>query len=62
MRIFWGNSSWPLIFELLFRTTFLYLYSLFLVRLIGKRGLTNLAPFELAVIVILGSVLGGADD
>lgn len=59
IRIFWGNSSWPLIFELLFRTIFLYLYSLFLVRLIGKRGLTNLAPFELAVIVILGSVLGG---
>src|SRR5690606_1788031 len=58
VRIFWGESSWTILFELIFRTLFLYLYSLILVRIIGKRGLGSLAPFELAVIVVLGTILG----
>ena len=55
--IFWGNSSLATLIELFFRTSFLYVYTLLLVRIIGKRGLATLAPFEMAVIVVLGSVL-----
>lgn len=55
--IFWGNNTWPILLELIFRTVFMYVYALFLVRIIGKRGVATLAPFEMAVIVVLGSVL-----
>jgi uncharacterized membrane protein YcaP (DUF421 family) len=55
--IFWGSSSLVTLIELIFRTSFLYIYTLLLVRIIGKRGLATLAPFEMAVIVVLGSVL-----
>jgi len=57
-RIFWGESSLSLLLELVFRTSFLFLFALFLVRIIGKRGLSSIAPFEFAVIVVLGTVLG----
>ncbi|MFA5584862.1 MAG: YetF domain-containing protein [Bacteriovoracaceae bacterium] len=55
--IFWGNSSLISLLEIIFRTSFMYIYTLFLVRIIGKRGVATLAPFEMAVIVVLGSVL-----
>ena len=44
--------------EVVFRTTFLYLYSLGLVRALGKRGMGELSPFDLIIIVGLGSAVG----
>ena len=44
--------------EVAFRTAFLYLYTLGLVRVLGKRGMGELSPFELVIIVGLGSAVG----
>jgi uncharacterized membrane protein YcaP (DUF421 family)/predicted RNA-binding Zn-ribbon protein involved in translation (DUF1610 family) len=57
-RIFFGNLSWLLLFEIVLRTVVLYIYALFMLRLLGKRGMGNLSPFELAIIIALGSAVG----
>jgi uncharacterized membrane protein YcaP (DUF421 family) len=44
--------------EVAFRTVFLYLYTLALVRVLGKRGMGELSPFDLVIIVGLGSAVG----
>jgi uncharacterized membrane protein YcaP (DUF421 family) len=36
----------------------MYLYTLALVRLLGKRGMAQLSPFEMVIIVALGSAVG----
>jgi uncharacterized membrane protein YcaP (DUF421 family) len=36
----------------------MYLYTLVLVRLLGKRGMAQLSPFEMVIIVALGSAVG----
>ncbi|MGB9867889.1 MAG: DUF421 domain-containing protein [Bacillota bacterium] len=41
---------------LLFRTVVLYLTVVVMVRIVGKRTVAQLAPFDLAVIIIAGSV------
>ncbi|MGI8517163.1 MAG: DUF421 domain-containing protein [Acidimicrobiia bacterium] len=50
--------SWGFIFEIVVRTSIMYLYTLGIVRVIGKRGLGHLSPFELVIIVALGSSVG----
>lgn len=56
-RIFIGDN--PLfIFEIIFRTMIMYVYTLFAVRFIGKRGMSQLTPFEFVVIIALGSAVG----
>ncbi|HEU4749789.1 MAG TPA: YetF domain-containing protein, partial [Acidimicrobiia bacterium] len=44
--------------EIALRTTVMYLYTLALVRLLGKRGMAQLSPFEMVIIVALGSAIG----
>ena len=44
--------------EIALRTTVMYLYTLALVRLLGKRGMAQLSPFEMVIIVALGSAVG----
>ncbi len=57
-RIFLGkNSPWFLL-EVVFRTAFIFTYTLVLVRWMGKRGMGQLSPFELAIIIALGSAVG----
>jgi len=41
--------------SLLLRTFVLYLVTLVIMRMMGKRSVGNLAPFDLAVIIIIGS-------
>jgi uncharacterized membrane protein YcaP (DUF421 family) len=36
----------------------MYLYALLLVRLLGKRGMGQLAPFDFVIIIALGSAVG----
>ena len=56
-RIFLGDN--PLfMFEIVFRTVIIYSYTLFAVRFIGKRGMSQLTPFEFVVIIALGSAVG----
>ena len=44
--------------EIALRTAFMYLYTLGLVRLLGKRGMGELSPFDFVIIVSLGSAVG----
>lgn len=57
-RIFLGDLSVELVLEIVLRTAVMYLYTLALVRVLGKRGLGQLSPFELVIIVALGSAVG----
>ena len=57
-RIFIGDQSPYFILEIVFRTTVIFLYTLLLLRFMGKRGMGQLTPFEFAIIVALGSAVG----
>ena len=57
-RIFLGDLTVELVVEIVLRTAVMYLYTLALVRVLGKRGLGQLSPFELVIIVALGSAVG----
>ena len=57
-RIFLGDLTIELVLEIVLRTVVMYLYTLALVRVLGKRGLGALSPFELVIIVALGSAVG----
>lgn len=52
------DFSWGFILAIVVRTAIMYLYTLGIVRVIGKRGLGHLSPFELVIIVALGSAVG----
>jgi len=57
-RIFFGiGSCWYLI-EILFRTVFMFLYTLANVRLTGKRSIGQLSSFEFIIVIALGSAVG----
>lgn len=58
-RIFFGDQSSWLLAEIAFRTTFLFLFTLVMIRLVGKRFMGQLSPFELIIVVALGACLGG---
>lgn len=57
-RLFIGDDSLWFLGEVVFRTAFMFLFTLLLVRLTGKRGLGELTPFELIMVVALGSAVG----
>lgn len=57
-RMFLGEEPPWFLAEVVFRTTFMFVYTLVLVRITGKRGLGELSPFELLMVVALGSAVG----
>jgi uncharacterized membrane protein YcaP (DUF421 family) len=57
-RLFLGDTPPLFLLEIVFRTGFMYVFTLLLVRVIGKRGLTQLSPFEYIIIIVLGSAAG----
>jgi uncharacterized membrane protein YcaP (DUF421 family) len=57
-RIFIGELPPLFLLEIAFRTVFMYVFTLLLIRVIGKRGLTQLSPFEYIIIIVLGSAAG----
>lgn len=57
-RMFLGDQSAWFLLEIVFRTGFMFVYTLILVRTTGKRGLGELTPFELLLVVALGSAVG----
>lgn len=57
-RMFLGDLPWTFTLEVMFRTTAMYVYTLALVRVLGKRGMGQLAPVELVIIIALGSAVG----
>ena len=57
-RIFLGDLELLFLVEVVFRTVIMYGYALLLIRLLGKRGLGQLSPFEFVIIIALGSAVG----
>jgi uncharacterized membrane protein YcaP (DUF421 family) len=57
-RMFFGDLPALFILEVAFRTSFMYLYTLAAARLIGKRGMGQLTPFEYIIVIALGSATG----
>jgi uncharacterized membrane protein YcaP (DUF421 family) len=56
-RIFFGDLPWPFLLEVLLRTAIMYLFALLVVRVLGKRGMGQLAPFDFVIIIALGSAV-----
>jgi uncharacterized membrane protein YcaP (DUF421 family) len=57
-RIFFGDMPLAFFGEVLFRTVIIYVYTLVLIRLLGKRGLGQLSPFDFVIVIALGSAVG----
>ncbi|MGH8914910.1 MAG: DUF421 domain-containing protein, partial [Acidimicrobiia bacterium] len=53
-----GDFSWGFTLEIVVRTLIMYVYTLVIIRFLGKRGLGHLSPFESVIIVALGSAVG----
>ena len=64
-RIFLGDGPHLFLLEIVFRTLIMYAYTIFLLRVLGKRGMGQLSTLELAIIICFGSAVGdpmiGAD-
>ena len=57
-RIFFGNSPTLFLLEIVFRTFIMYCFTVFLLRILGKRGMGQLSMLELAIIISFGSAVG----
>lgn len=58
-RVLLGEDlSVLLLLEILLRTGVVFLWLLFLLRMTGRRGLAQLSPLELAIVIALGSAAG----
>lgn len=57
-RMFIGNTEPLFLLEIAIRTGIIFLWLLFLLRITGKRGLAQLSPLELAIVIGLGSAAG----
>jgi uncharacterized membrane protein YcaP (DUF421 family) len=57
-RIFIGDGPHLFLLEILFRTVIMYAYTIFLLRVLGKRGMGQLSTLELAIIICFGSAVG----
>ncbi|MGH2541414.1 MAG: DUF421 domain-containing protein, partial [Ardenticatenaceae bacterium] len=57
-RIFLGDLPLLFVLEIMLRTTVMYVYALLILRLLGKRGMGQLTPFEFIVVIALGSAMG----
>lgn len=57
-RMFIGDTPWYFIFEVIVRTLIMYSYTVFLLRILGKRGMGQLSMLELAIIISFGSAIG----
>ncbi len=53
-----GSEDWGFLFEIMLRTTVMYLTILFALSAMGKRGVKQLSVFELVIIIGLGSAAG----
>jgi len=57
-RIFLYDVDGQFALEVVFRTTFMFVVIMAVLRLSGKRGVRQLSIFELAIILSLGSAAG----
>lgn len=57
-RIFFGDAPPLFLFEIIFRTTILYAFTLIILRIMGQRGIGQLSMFEFVIIIAIGSAVG----
>ncbi|WP_461789652.1 DUF421 domain-containing protein [Pedobacter sp.] len=57
-RIFFGDYPYNFLLEIIFRTLVMYVYTIFLLRVLGKRSMGQLSTLELAIIICFGSAVG----
>lgn len=57
-RMWWGELSWAFALEIALRSTIIYVYTFGMLRLMGKRTTQQLTPFELLIVIALGSAVG----
>jgi uncharacterized membrane protein YcaP (DUF421 family) len=57
-RIFFGDFPPVYLFEIAFRTTFLFLYTVLMLRFVGRRGTGQLSLFEFIIVIALGTAVG----
>lgn len=57
-RIFFGDLTFVFLFEIVFRTFILFVFLIAGLRLTSQRGVSQLSPFEIALIIGLGSASG----
>tara|TARA_R110002124_G_scaffold16882_4_gene71380 strand:- start:1533 stop:2237 length:705 start_codon:yes stop_codon:yes gene_type:complete len=58
MRIFFGEEGSWFYLEILFRTLFVYVYALLLLRWLGSRTVGQLSTVEFLLVIALGSAVG----
>jgi uncharacterized membrane protein YcaP (DUF421 family) len=57
-RMFVGEHPPAFLLEIIIRTAIMYLYTIFLFRVLGKRGMGQISSLELAIIICFGSAAG----
>lgn len=57
-RIFIGDESPLFLVEVAIRTSIIFVFTLMLLRVLGKRGLSQLTLFEVTIIIGLGAAVG----
>lgn len=57
-RLLLGDHPPAMLLEVALRTVVLYLYTLLMLRFMGKRGMGRLSPFEFAIVIALGTAVG----
>lgn len=57
-RMFLGDLPWTFLFEVVFRTAFLYSYTFVLIRVMRRQATGELSLVEVLLIVALGSAVG----
>ncbi len=60
MRMFFGDAPPLFYLEILFRTVFIYIYTLAMLRWIGGRSVAQLSLVEFLLVIALGSSVGDA--
>jgi uncharacterized membrane protein YcaP (DUF421 family) len=61
IRILFGepdNANLFFFLEVIFRTTIMYLYTVFLARMVGQGGIGQIGPFEFVLVIAIGSAAG----
>lgn len=57
-RLFWGDTDWLFLLEVLIRTSILFGWLLLMMRWIGKRGIAQISLVELVFVMAIGSAAG----
>ena len=61
VRIFFGEGETATTFfylEIIFRTSVMYLYTVFFARMVGQGGIGQIGPFEFVLVIAIGSAAG----